>query len=111
MSKALEALIDEILTSEEVIQFKKLESLVLNNPKIKDILDHLHNVEKQAINARELGLENTYLAYKKEYDDIIKNFEDDVLISSYINAKIEVNNIIEMVKNIIENEINKAINN
>ena len=111
MSKALEALIEEILTSEEVIQFKKLESLVLNNPKIKDILDHLHNVEKQAINARELGLENTYLAYKKEYDDIIKNFEDDVLISSYINAKIEVNNIIEMVKNIIENEINKAINN
>lgn len=111
MSKALEALIDEILTSEEVIQFKNLESLVLNNPKIKDILDHLHNVEKQAINARELGLENTYLAYKKEYDDIIKNFEDDVLISSYINAKIEVNNIIEMVKKIIENEINKAINN
>ena len=91
MSKALEALIEEILTSEEVIQFKKLESLVLNNPKIKDILDHLHNVEKQAINARELGLENTYLAYKKEYDDIIKNFEDDVLISSYINQTIVTN--------------------
>ena len=110
MNNSLNSLIEEIVTSDEVIEFRRLENLVLNNPKIKEILDHLHMVEKQAVNARELGLENAYLAYKKEYDDIIKNIQDDVLISSYLNAKIEVNNMIEMVKNIIENEINKAIN-
>ena len=92
MSKALDTLIDEILNSEEVIEFKKLEKLVLENKEISLMLDRLHEVEKQAVNARELGLENTYLAYKKEYDDILKQFQDDVLISSYINAKIDIKN-------------------
>ena len=110
MSKALDSLIEEILTSKEVIEFKRLEQLVLNNPRIKEIIDHLHDVEKQAINARELGLENTYLAYKKEYDEIIQEIQDDVLISSYLNAKTEVNEIIEMVKNTIECQLNRAIN-
>lgn len=110
MSKALDILIDEILTSEEVIEFKKLEELVLKNEEIANVLNHLHEVEKQAINARELGLENTYLAYKKEYDEILSSFESDVLISSYLNAKVEVKDLLNMVINIIEREINKAIN-
>ena len=110
MSKALDTLIDEILNSEEVIEFKKLEKLVLENKEISLMLDRLHEVEKQAVNARELGLENTYLVYKKEYDQILKLFEEDVLISSYLNAKMEVKDIITLVKNIIENEINKVIN-
>ena len=110
MSNALKELIDEILNSEEVIEFKKLERLVLNKEGIAKTLDRLHEVEKQAINARELGLENTYLAYKKEYDQIVASFNDDVLISSYLEAKIEVKGLIDMVTSIIENEINSVIN-
>ena len=110
MSNALNELIHEILNSEEVIEFKKLERLVLNNEDIAKTLERLHEVEKQAINARELGLDNTYLAYKKEYDQIIASFNDDVLISSYLEAKIEVKALIDMVTSIIENEINSVIN-
>lgn len=110
MSNALECLIEEILESEEVIRFKKLEKLVLEKEEIRHTLERLHEVEKQAINARELGLENTYLSYKKEYEQIIKSFEDDVLISLYLDAKIEVKEIIDLIKKTIENEINKAIN-
>ena len=110
MSNTLNELIHEILNSEEVIEFKKLERLVLNNEDIAKTLERLHEVEKQAINARELGLDNTYLAYKKEYDQIIASFNDDVLISSYLEAKIEVKALIDMVTSIIENEINSVIN-
>ncbi len=110
MSSALNVLIDEILTSDEVIDFKRLEKLVLEKKEINEILTHLHEVEKQAVNARELGLENAYLAYKKEYDNIICSFENDVLISSYLNAKSEVKELINTVIKIIEGEINKVIN-
>ena len=110
MSNKLTILIDELLASEEVIEFQKLEKLVLENKEISQLLEHLHNVEKQAVNAKELGLENTYLAYKKEYDGILKSFEEDVLISSYINAKEDVLRIINFVTSIIESEINKVIN-
>ena len=111
MSKALSLLIEELLSSEEVIEFQKLEKLILKNEEISALLEHLHNVEKQAVNAKELGLENAYFAYKKEYDEIIASFENDVLISSYINAKEEVLKIINLVTSIIEDEINKVVNN
>ena len=110
MSNALEVLIEEITSSREVIEFKRLEELVLSNDEIKSKLDRLHEVEKQAVNAKELGLENTYLLYKKEYDEILASFEEDVLISSYLNAKEEVLSLVNIVINIIEKEINKVIN-
>lgn len=110
MNNALQNLIDEITTSEEVIEFKRLEALVLANKEIKDTLDRLHEVEKQAINAKELGLVNAYDMYMEEYKTILISFEDDVLISSYIEAKKEVLNIIDIVTNTISNEIAKKIN-
>ena len=110
MNNALETLINELSNTEEVIEFKKLEKLVLENEEISLKLERLHEVEKQAVNAKELGLENTYFAYKKEYDEIIKSFEDDVLISMYLNAKEEVLSIVKLVTETIEREINKKIN-
>ena len=110
MNKSLENLLEELANTEEVIEFKRLEKLVLENKEISIKLDRLHEVEKQAVNAKELGLDNAYLAYKKEYDDIIKGFEDDVLISMYLNAKEEVLSIVKLVTEIIEREINKKIN-
>ena len=110
MSNALSVLIDELLTCEEVIEFIKLEKIVLENKDISEILERLHNVEKQAVNAKELGLDNAYFTYKKEYEDILASFENDVLISLYINAKEDVLRIVNFVTSIIENEINKVIN-
>lgn len=110
MSKALNELIDEILSSEEVIRFKKLESIILKNEEVNSKIIRLREVEKQAVNARELGLENAYFMYKKEYDEILSSFENDVLISSYLDSKEEVKSLINLVIGIIEDEINNVIN-
>ena len=110
MSKSLEVLIEELVNTPEVIEFKRLEKLILENEAVSLKLSRLHEVEKQAVNARELGLENTYFAYKKEYDEIIKSFEEDVLISTYLNKKEEVLSLVSLVTSVIENEINKVIN-
>jgi cell fate (sporulation/competence/biofilm development) regulator YmcA (YheA/YmcA/DUF963 family) len=110
MSKALNELIDEILSSEEVIRFKKLESIILKNEEVNNKIIRLREVEKQAVNARELGLENAYFMYKKEYDEILSSFENDVLISSYLDSKEEVKSLINLVIGTIEDEINNMIN-
>lgn len=110
MSKALNELINEILSSEEVIRFKKLESIILKNEEVNNKIIRLREVEKQAVNARELGLENAYFMYKKEYDEILSSFENDVLISSYLDSKEEVKSLINLVIGIIEDEINNVIN-
>lgn len=110
MSKALNELIDEILSSGEVIRFKKLESIILKNEEVNNKIIRLREVEKQAVNARELGLENAYFMYKKEYDEILSSFENDVLISSYLDSKEEVKSLINLVIGTIEDEINNVIN-
>lgn len=110
MSRALNELINEILSSEEVIRFKKLESIILKNEEVNSKIIRLREVEKQAVNARELGLENAYFMYKKEYDEILSSFENDVLISSYLDSKEEVKSLINLVIGIIEDEINNVIN-
>lgn len=110
MSKALNELIDEILSSEEVIRFKKLESIILKNEEVNNKIIRLREVEKKAVNARELGLENAYFMYKKEYDEILSSFENDVLISSYLDSKEEVKSLINLVIGTIEDEINNVIN-
>ena len=108
MNNSLKILIEELVNTTEVIEFKRLEKLILENEEVSLKLSRLHDVEKQAVNAKELGLENTYFAYKKEYDEIIKSFEEDVLISSYLNKKEEVLSLVNLVTSIIENEIKKA---
>ena len=102
--------VKDLVTTSCGYKFKKLEKLVLENEEISLKLERLHEVEKQAVNAKELGLENTYFVYKKEYEEIIKSFEDDVLISMYLNAKEEVLSIVKLVTETIEREINKKIN-
>jgi cell fate (sporulation/competence/biofilm development) regulator YmcA (YheA/YmcA/DUF963 family) len=110
MRRALNELINEILSSEEVIRFKKLESIILKNEEVNSKIIRLREVEKQAVNARELGLENAYFMYKKEYDEILSSFENDVLISSYLDSKEEVKSLINLVIGIVEDEINNVIN-
>ena len=110
MSKALNELINEILSSKEVIRFKKLESIILKNEEVNSKIIRLREVEKQAVNARELGLENAYFMYKKEYDEILSSFENNVLISSYLDSKEEVKSLINLVIGTIEDEINNVIN-
>lgn len=110
MASKFDLLIEEIKSTDEVINFKKIEKLVLENNEIKNTLNRLHEVEKQAINAKEFGLINAYEVYMKEYNDILKSFEDDVLISMYLDAKKDVLDILELVAKTIENEIQLKIN-
>ena len=46
----------------------------------------------------------------KEYDEILSSFENDVLISSYLDSKEEVKSLINLVIGIVEDEINNVIN-
>ena len=107
---SLNDLIEEILNTPEVIEFKKLEKLVLEKEEIKVKLDRLHEVEKQAINAKDLGLENAYFQYMKEYKEILNSFENDMLVSSYLQSKEEVNSILNTVITIIERQISDKVN-
>ena len=66
---------------------------ILKNEEVNNKIIRLREVEKQAVNARELGLENAYFMYKKEYDEILSSFENDVLILDGICPSDEQDNL------------------
>ena len=109
-SKAELELLAEIANSEEVIEFKKIEKLVLENKELKDKIERMFEAQKQAINARELDLENAYYIYKKEYEEIHSSLKEDVLFNQYLALKSDAKNVMNTVINIIEKEIEYKIN-
>jgi len=111
MNKALEDLLKEISSSEEVIEFRKVEKLVLADNFLNEQLNHLSLVEKQAVNALELGLDNAYFIYKKEYDEILDSLNNNVLFNQYLSLKKDAKEVMNTVIDIIEKEIFYRINN
>lgn len=106
----LNLLLEEIRNTDEVIEFKKIEKVILNDKTLSQKFVELSNIEKQAINARELGLDNAYLMYKKQYDDLVKELENDVVFNQYLSLKEDAKEVMKLVISTIENEINKKIN-
>ena len=111
MNKAKEELFEEIASTEEIIEFKKIEKLVLANDSLNKKIDDMFEAQKQAINAKELGLDNAYLEYKEKYESILNSLKEDVLFNQYLSLKNDVKEVLNLVISIIENEIKKKINN
>ena len=110
MNSAKKELLDEIANSEEIIEFRKIEKAILNDSRLSDKFKELVEAQKQAINAREFGLENAYLMYKKQYEDAMKFLKDDPLFNQYLALKEDAKEVMNLTINIIETEINKKIN-
>lgn len=110
MNKAKLELLEEISNSEEVIEFKKIEKLVLENEELNRKIQDMFDAQKQAINAREFGLENAYYLYKKKYEELYNLLRDDVLFNQYLALKNDAKHVMNTVINIIEKEIENKIN-
>lgn len=110
MNKAKLELLEEIANSEEVIEFKKIEKLVLQNKELHQKIENMFEAQKQAINAREFGLENAYNIYKRQYEDIYESLKNDVLFNQYLTLKNDAKDVMNTVIHIIEKEIENKIN-
>lgn len=110
MKDEIEVLIAELLSLEEVKKFQKLEGLVENNPIYLGKMEHFFALQKQMTNAKEFELWNAYEQYKQEYQQILLEWKEDVLLNEYFNSLEEVNWILKRMTEIIESKIDKTLN-
>ena len=110
MSKIKQELLEEIANSEEVVEFKKIEKIVLENKNLSNKISLMFEAQKQAINAREFGLDNAYLMYKKQYEELQNSLKEDVLFNQYLTLKSDAKAVMNTVISIIEKEIEHKIN-
>ena len=77
---------------------------------LKEKIDALKNKQKQMINAKEFNQWNQYAIYKKEYDNIYKDILEYPFMEEYLDLLNEANEILGNISYIIENKINKCLN-
>lgn len=107
---ALATLIFELNNLEEIQKFKRLEKLVKEDKNLANKVSILHKVSKQMTNAKEFGLVNAYDQYHAEYQNLLKDIEDNVILQLYLESSEEVKNILTLVMETIEFEIKQKIN-
>ena len=108
---ALDKLIFEINSLEEVQRFKRLCSIINSDENFKKSVSELHEISKQMTHAKEFNLLNAYKVYQKQYNELISSFEDDVTLQMYFEASEEVKEILCFITNAIEKIINEEVNN
>lgn len=98
---------------EELPLIKRLHSLeekIDNNFVLNEKIDLLKNKQKQMINAKEFNQWNQYAIYKKEYDNIYNDILEYPFVEEYLELLKEANEILGNISYIIENKINKTLN-
>ena len=107
---ALEKLILEINSLDEVKRFKRLDAIISSDEKLRKQVDELHEVSKQMTHAKAFELPNAYEEYRFKYVELLKSFEDNVLLQMYLETSEEVKGILSVVTKDIERIIYNKIN-
>ncbi len=106
-----EKLIALIEENETVQRYKKLEALLNKNMDVKRKINKLKAVQKQLINAKHINKQNTIDQYQATYDKLLKEIEDYPLMTEYLELQEDINQMLKDILSIIEDEINKEIEN
>lgn len=102
-------LIDSINKLELIKKYKRLEKQIDSNEYYKNKMRKLFDFQKQMMNSKQYGLENNYYIYLQEYNDIKREFENDILVEMFLDCLQEVNYFLEIITNIITNTVNEKL--
>ena len=110
MSQKLE-LIDLIKDNETIQRYKKIEVVINKDKKLKAKINQLKTVQKQLINAKEINKVKAIEKFQSEYDVLLEEIETYPLMTEYLDLQEEINQMLKDVLKIIEDKINKEIEN
>jgi cell fate (sporulation/competence/biofilm development) regulator YmcA (YheA/YmcA/DUF963 family) len=96
-------LIQMVQSNESVKRYLKIEKIVNENPKIRSQIENLKTIQKQMINARELGKNKAFQVFQEKYQFLLEEIENEPIMLEYFPLQSEINQLLEHILNIIEN--------
>lgn len=98
-----------IAETEEVDFFKKAEAKINENKKVREKINIIKNLQKQAVNFQNYGKTNAL----KQVEEKIKNLEKEIdeipVVQEFKESQYEVNELLQMVTNAIANTVTNEI--
>lgn len=99
-----------LIENDPVIKrYRSLEVKMNASKDIKKRMGQLKTLQKQLINARHIGKEHAILQFEKAYDEQLKQIEEYPLMAEYLSLQEEINEMLQTVLQIIEDGLNKEI--
>lgn len=110
MSKKNE-LIEMVSNLDELETYKKLERLVNDDKSLKKRISEMKSIQKQLVNAKTIGKNNAIQQFENEYETVKRSIEEIPKVDIYLDLQNEINELLKEIKEIIEFEVNKELEN
>lgn len=91
----------------EVIRYKAIEEVINNHKELKAKFNELKAVQKQLVNAKEIGKSKAIEAFQQKFDTLYQAIEAYPLMSEYLALQSDINEMIQSIVSIIEDGITK----
>ena len=104
-----EKLIQMIQENDSILRYKKIEKLLNDNKEIKQKMNQLKSIQKQLVNAKHIEKKEAITAFQRQYDALLEEIENYPLMSEYLALQSDINFMVQSIKDIIEEGLEKDL--
>lgn len=108
VAKARE-LAQAIAETDEVDFFKRAESAINQNEKVKKNMKLIKSYQKQAVNFQHYGKHEALKQVEEKIDNLMKELEEIPVVSEFKESQQEVNDLLQLVSSTISNAVTDEI--
>lgn len=105
-AKALAKMIAE---TEEVEFFKQAEAQINENKKVKNTIEKIKFMQKQAVNFQHYGKKEAQISADKEIDEMHAQLDSIPVVQQFKSSQVEVNELLQLVTSTITNTLTNEI--
>ncbi|MDW0109156.1 RicAFT regulatory complex protein RicA family protein [Sporosarcina aquimarina] len=98
-----------IANTEQVELFKKTESHINENTKVREKIASLKSLQKQAVNFQEYDKERALGIIEKKIEQIENEINEIPLVIEFKQSQNDVNDLLQLVSNTISNRVTDEI--
>ncbi|GAA4059614.1 RicAFT regulatory complex protein RicA family protein [Amphibacillus indicireducens] len=106
--------VEEITTRldelEEVERFKALEARLNDNQKVKDLIEQIKKLQKQAVNLQAYGKVNAVKQIDDQIDAIQAEIDALPIVDEFKSAQVVVNDLLQRITANINDKVNEKFN-
>lgn len=95
-------LIQALKENEYVKEYKRLEKLLNKNKKLKEEIIVLQTLQQEMINLKTIEKHKALKIVEDKYWKRRNKLEENPLIRNYLNLQEEINNLLKLIKEILE---------
>jgi cell fate (sporulation/competence/biofilm development) regulator YmcA (YheA/YmcA/DUF963 family) len=104
LQKAAE-LASMIAETEEVDFFKRAESQINENKKVRDMIASMKSLQKQAVNFQHYGKENAYKQVQDKIHSLEQELDELPIVQEFKQSQVDVNDLLQIVASQISNKV------